>query len=827
MWGYWALYGDRNTHLILINHLIFKTMRKLFTTLKSLVAVAIVASMTLSSCSYDDSAINKRVDKIEKDLASLTERVAALEEDLANEVDVLTALIEDKVGVTAVDTEDGVTTVTLDDGTEFTITGDGSTSGDDLTLAVQKDGDVYYWAVFKNGKFVEYLTVDEKKVPVLQELPELKFSVDETDGTLLVSIDGGKTWVDSNLAAEQVSGASVFAGVVVNEDGTVTFTLADNTTTFTVALAKVAALEFAKAKVYVAAGETKSVALTVGEDVADVSVMNLPQGWKANVVVAEDGAYALEVVAPKKEAVASEVAVDGGDVALHVTTATGTCKVAKLPVELAQIKVEVDAEGNITVTNSLVALVSRYDPLEGMVEGFDFTPYFIGLMPLQDYTGEITKNDVYYNMAGTYSNNLVYTSYEEGVCEVQILNTSVAYIIEELYYQEVGTDSYLVFISPLDDSGEPVIEEAVTAMFKQPICKIENYGAYTYKDAYLYVNIIDAEETYFSYISKPELTEGYEGDIDIYTEFILNAFNMGYPSYYFYGLIPGDIYGKEMSVCDIFHYGLEEEFYYMTLDAGTEYYLIALPIFEKKDVYTSDDVVVVEFKTEDLVEAVDPIDYTVEKVEEETSISAVGVKVTLGDDVDYAKYLWVDAEYTDLELLMEEVKASYYHVTSGQPFVQPVGAPGTTVYLALLVVNVEGEYELVQLPFTTNTIVYTDTISIESVSFANGKATIDVKSNGERTIKKARYIAYTKAAADADTTLEAQLAKLCYDSQWSSSVFPITANYLTGRSYTKFAEGETYYIAVAAEFTDGTYSQPVHGEYKYEAAPAETEGESL
>lgn len=827
MWGYWALYGDRNTHLILINHLIFKTMRKLFTTLKSLVAVAIVASMTLSSCSYDDSAINKRVDKIEKDLASLTERVAALEEDLAKEVDALTALIEDKVGVTAVDTENGVTTVTLDDGTEFTITGDGSTSGDDLTLAVQKDGDVYYWAVFKNGKFVEYLTVDDKKVPVLQELPELKFSVDETDGTLLVSIDGGKTWVDSKLAAEQVSGASVFAGVVVNEDGTVTFTLADNTTTFTVALAKVAALEFAKEKVYVSAGETKSVAFTVGEDVADVSVMNLPQGWKANVAVAEDGAYALEVVAPKKEAVASEVAVDGGDVALHVTTATGTCKVAKLPVELMQIKVEVDAEGNITVTNSLAAFVSRYDHFEGItVEGFEFTPFFIGLMPLQNYTGEITLNDVYYNMSGTYSTYFEPTPYEEGVCEVQIINTSVAYIIEEMYYEEVGTDSYLVFISPLNDSGEPVIEEAVTAMFKQPICKIENSGDYTYKDAYLYVNLVGAEETYFAYISKPDLTEGYDGDIDIYTNYILGAFNMGQASYFFYNSIPGDIYGKEMSVCDIFHYGLEEEFYYMTLDAGTEYYLVALPIFEKKDAYTSDDVVVVEFKTEDLVEAVDPIDYTVTKVEEETSISAVGVKVTFGEDVDYAKYLWVKEEYTDLELLLEKVKASYYHVTSGETFVEYVDAPGTTVYLALLVVNVDGEYELVQLPFTTNAIVYTDTISIESVSFADGKATIDVKSNGERTIKTARYIACTKAAADADTTLEAQLAKLCYNSKRSSSVFPIVANYLS-TSYTKFAEGETYYIAVAAEFTDGTYSQPVYGEYKYEAAPAETEGESL
>ena len=48
-------------------------MRKIFANLKSVVALAVVAAMTLSvSCMYDDTALTKRVDKVEKDLAALT-----------------------------------------------------------------------------------------------------------------------------------------------------------------------------------------------------------------------------------------------------------------------------------------------------------------------------------------------------------------------------------------------------------------------------------------------------------------------------------------------------------------------------------------------------------------------------------------------------------------------------------------------------------------------------------------------------------------------------------------------------------------------------------
>ena len=149
-------------------------MRKIFASLKAVVAAALVASMTLAaSCSYDDSAIVKRVDAVEKDLAALTERVAALESKLETEVANLTALINGKVVVTSAATDaEGVTTVTLSDGTSFKVypkctVVDTDTDTDTNTyLSIKEDNGVLYWAVYEMGEFKEWLLIDGEKVAV-------------------------------------------------------------------------------------------------------------------------------------------------------------------------------------------------------------------------------------------------------------------------------------------------------------------------------------------------------------------------------------------------------------------------------------------------------------------------------------------------------------------------------------------------------------------------------------------------------------------------------------------------------------------------------------
>ena len=96
-------------------------MRKIFANLKSVVALAVVAAMTLSvSCMYDDTALTKRVDKVEKDLAALTEKVNGLN---GQEV-TLDSLLAGKLVITGVTTNAaGDTVVSLSNGESFTVSG--------------------------------------------------------------------------------------------------------------------------------------------------------------------------------------------------------------------------------------------------------------------------------------------------------------------------------------------------------------------------------------------------------------------------------------------------------------------------------------------------------------------------------------------------------------------------------------------------------------------------------------------------------------------------------------------------------------------------------
>ena len=85
-------------------------MRKIFASLKSVVAATLVAAMAFSvSCSYDDTDIKHDIQKVKNDLAALTERVAALETKLQSEVDSVKDLIDGKVVIVNVTTDEDAT----------------------------------------------------------------------------------------------------------------------------------------------------------------------------------------------------------------------------------------------------------------------------------------------------------------------------------------------------------------------------------------------------------------------------------------------------------------------------------------------------------------------------------------------------------------------------------------------------------------------------------------------------------------------------------------------------------------------------------------------
>ena len=291
-------------------------MRKIFTSLKSVVSAVIIAAMALSvSCSYDDTAINDRVDQVENDLKALTERVDALEKKLGAEVDALKALIDQKVVIVDVTEDtDGNTVIKLSDGKTLTV------------LAAQNA--------------LQYRVVD---------------------GVLEVSADG-ENWVAVEVAPEQV-----VADVVLNEDGTATVTLA-NGEEFTVVKAELIECTAAKSGVYVLPDSVKEVAFSVNDAVVDINVMNQPLGWSATVEEAveapeagdEGGAAPMPLAAGGKDYVLKingpaadfKQAAKSGVVSVHFNTAAGACKVLQVNVTLAEVTLAVDGDGNITITNS-------------------------------------------------------------------------------------------------------------------------------------------------------------------------------------------------------------------------------------------------------------------------------------------------------------------------------------------------------------------------------------------------------------------------------------------------------------------------------------------
>ena len=331
-------------------------MRKIFSTLKSVVAVALVAAMTLSvSCSYDDTGIKNEIKDVKAELAALQERVTALENKLNSEVESLKALIDGQVVVVdIIKNADGSKTIKLSDGEEITV----------------------------------FPACDHECTPC--DCPDaLQYRV--VDGVLEVSADG-ENWIAVQAAPE-----CVVAGVVVNEDGTVTITLATGEEINVGDKAELIECEAARTGVFVPAGGVRDVAFAVNDAVVDINVMNQPFGWSATVeeatapeagdqggvdpmpLAAGGKNYVLKIYGP--DAALAQAAKEGV-VSVHFNTAAGACKVLKVNVQLAQITLSVDNSGNVTLTNS-VAESRGVDELGNPM--YDFVDFHIGIVAAEDY----------------------------------------------------------------------------------------------------------------------------------------------------------------------------------------------------------------------------------------------------------------------------------------------------------------------------------------------------------------------------------------------------------------------------------------------------------
>ena len=680
-------------------------MRKIFTTLKSVVAVALIAAMTLAaSCSYDDSAIKERVSNVEKDLAALTQRVEALEKKLQSEVDALKALIDGQVVVVDVVTDaEGNQTIKLSDGKEITV--------------------------------LAPVACDHECTPC--DCDPLQYRV--IDGVLEVSADG-ENWV----AVNGVAAECVVANIVLNEDGTATITLA-NGEEFTVVKAELIECEAARTGVFVPAGGVRDVAFAVNDAVVDINVMNQPFGWSATVEEAtapeagdQGGAAPMPLAAGGKNYVLKIYGPDAtfaqaakeGVVSVHFNTAAGACKVLKVNVELAQLAIAVDNSGNITLTNS-VAQAAGYDELGNPM--YDFVDFHIGIVAAEDYAtyGDHVFAETFDDLEYEYTANVTSTMrttgfqnvvdlqwYEDGVCEEEVYTLTVDQLAGAFwpkYTFEMGKE-YIIFVTT---------ESEMVSYVEHPI--LTNAAKASYKRVFVEANL-DKESTTWNDATAEFTFAGYNYYIvgwlpvaDL-QQFVQNGQAADIDSaLVFYLKNGGNLMGAGAVVADMTGtYKLSElAALSMTgwapmINADTEYLFFVYPMNAETEMDFYTHQVVEEnirnygtFRTKALVQGEFDAAAQFELVSHEEK--TIEVNATFGENVVSVAYNWYEASFGDPEEAAYAILNDIYH-TEFVTFAEGEHAIAATkydyyglpdpVYLGVLAINANGEYVYVEQSFS-------------------------------------------------------------------------------------------------------------------------------
>lgn len=832
-------------------------MKRLFSNLKAIVAVVAMTSMmgAAVSCSseYDDTNITNRLDIIEKDLAALKERVAALEESLNAQVKALADLKAENAFVTDVAVVDGNTVVTLSDGTSFTVYAECTDEfvDTDKYLSVKEDNGVYYWAFFNADGFVAYLEVNGEKVPVYQESEgctcepaeectcSLVFEVDETTGNLLVSIDGGATFVDSGICmndeeegGETNVGACVFTGVAVDEEnGTVTFTTPDGE--FTVALAEV--IEFnVKDTLYVAAGKSKSVTFEAGEAVSDVYVMNQPLGWSAYV----EG-NTLTVTAPKKAIYEMGGAEKSGVIALHLNTASGACKVAKLDVSYAELSMTIDKQGNIVIKNTMVETYMTKNEFWQDVEVTDFITWSLVAMPLDDYNGNLEESLANsWNIANAtdsaisyYGMNYERLPYEEGVVEELICTGTLEDFIYECSYGYLPYEGESFAVAAIPDNmltNEYNYADAVVIEFKQPKVAVSVAEA-TWQTVYLDVTLRGCQKYYVNLASESELAE-YTDPTEYYAEQLSMYEDFGQ---YGFQSFSDDFVNHNIEFNEFMNYGAS---YFMDfgLAPGAEYELSILAIQEGKEEYTYEDLVIIPFALNDIVAAETPAQIIMEA---EVDYTFIKPTVTVPETTAVMYYTWLDEVVEDEAAQAELINSLVSGVYKVNDFeengyvVAHAGkrtlynwnitydlTPGQTKVMAVVVIDADGNYTLKQQAFTTKQVAVNETytLGVGELSIEGGKLNVPVTGLDGAAISKYRYYLVDTSywSLKDNETISAEMA-ISTNSNYKDITGDAITNPLvisqgwSGYSYKDLVVGKTYKFALVAVFADDTVSNVV------------------
>lgn len=220
------------------------------------------------SCSYDDSAVNNRIDGIDERLTTLEQMVKNMNNDISSLMTVVQAL-KNQVSITSVkDFEDGTGYyIDFSDGKHITIiNGKDGSDGDSPVISVKVDSDgEYYWTV--NGEWL--LDDNEAKIPATSktQVPQIRVE----NGNFELSFDGINWEVIGSAGS-----AGIFKEVIPGKDS-VTFILNEGDP-IVIPLAQEFALNIEKVEFPVTAGGFVNVPYTISACDEGTAIMAFATG---------------------------------------------------------------------------------------------------------------------------------------------------------------------------------------------------------------------------------------------------------------------------------------------------------------------------------------------------------------------------------------------------------------------------------------------------------------------------------------------------------------------------------------------------------------------
>lgn len=637
-------------------------------TFRSILAGAL--ALLAVSC-YDDSAIQNQLKDHEDRLTSIEATLNAEVGGVNNLVSRIEAL-EGKIAAINVETKDGVTTLTLSDGNSVVLSKNGA-----LTIV---DGG---WATVAADGTVTPLGV--------QVGHKLDFKVE--NGELMYAAEGENNYEGTGVKISNYT-AHVIGNVVTAADGkSVTITVGDQTLELPLVTSAVASLGLSRDSFFLRYGVQKEVEITA-ENLHDVYVMNEPDGWKASI----EGDK-LIVTSPSKKAVEADAAHAEGLVLVHATTEEGKCIVAKIEVSTGKgLTIEVDRKGGLTLTNAYLSPTVDEDG----APTYEFAQYYIGYSDasvfLADPVGYIQNlRDTYEVIDGSYgmmqnNYNIEFPMYKEGVCEVEVVKTSVPDIYEWLSWGrelEYGQNK-VVWVAPVDSKGSPIVEEVEYISYTYFKYNVEITDI-THNAATLNLDVAGATKFYVCLIDAAFEQNGStletavnEGGLWMYLQ---------QPEYldYWQGMTVGDE-ATTVDLSTLTDWG-------DPLNFNNKYYVVVFPYLEGT-VYTDFESqfmpYVHTFNTNPLLPGGD---YAVTFSDDQVTFTSVATTVTIPENVGSVYHAFYDVEtWAALEGKSDEAIVEALFEDCNRPLsysdVLSEGGldPASTLVLATLAVGNDGKY---------------------------------------------------------------------------------------------------------------------------------------